>query len=196
MEITVIPYLPAWPEQFEAIKSDLASDLALYTAQYISIEHVGSTSVPGLAAKPIIDIAIVIADPSKFEGIKYALTWGERQGGYRYIGTGGVDGRWSFKLHNILPQRNLYVVLQESMSLRSYLDLRETLRVDKALRDEYGALKMELAKQGWSDVMEYATAKNGMVRKILQKAGWTHDEIDEKERRAVKSWFGASPDGY
>jgi GrpB-like predicted nucleotidyltransferase (UPF0157 family) len=196
MDITVIPYLPAWPEQFEAIKSALASDLALYTAEYISIEHVGSTSVPGLAAKPIIDIAIVIADPSKFEGIKYALTWGERQGGYRYIGTGGVDGRWSFKLHNILPQRNLYVVLQDSMSLRSYLDLRETLRVDKALRDEYGALKMELAKQEWSDVMEYATAKNGMVRKILQKAGWTHDEIDEKERRAVKGWFGASPDGY
>lgn len=196
MEITVIPYLPAWPEQFEAIKSDLASDLALYTAEYISIEHVGSTSVPGLAAKPIIDIAIVIAESSKFEGIKYALTWGERQGGYRYIGTGGVDGRWSFKLHNILPQRNLYVVLQDSMSLRSYLDLRETLRVDKALREEYGALKMELTKQEWSDVMEYATAKNGMVRKILQKAGWTHDEIDEKERRAVKGWFGASPDGY
>jgi GrpB-like predicted nucleotidyltransferase (UPF0157 family) len=196
MEITVIPYLPAWPEQFEAIKSDLASDLALYTAEYISIEHVGSTSVPGLAAKPIIDIAIVIAEPSKFEGIKYALTWGERQGGYRYIGTGGVDGRWSFKLHNILPQRNLYVVLQDSMSLRSYLDLRETLRVDKALRDEYGALKMKLTRQEWSDVMEYATAKNGIVRKILQKAGWTHDEIDEKERRAVKGWFGASPDGY
>ena len=196
MDIIVVPYIPAWPEQFEAIKADLVSDLALYAAEYISIEHVGSTSVPGLAAKPIIDIAIVIADPSKFEGIKYALTWGETQGGYRYIGTGGVDGRWSFKLPNILPRRNLYVVLQDSMSLRSYLDLRETLRADKALRDEYGALKMELAKREWSDVMEYATAKNGMVRKILQKAGWTQDEIDEKEQRAVKGWFGASRDGY
>lgn len=196
MDITVVPYIPAWPEQFETIKADLASDLALYDAKYISIEHVGSTSVPGLAAKPIIDIAIVIADPSNFEGIKYALTWGEAQGGYRYIGTGGVDGRWSFKLPNILPQRNLYVVLQDSMSLRSYLDLRETLRADKVLRDEYGALKMELAKREWSDVMEYATAKNSMVRKILQKAGWTQDEIDEKERRAVKGWFGASRDGY
>ena|SRR5437016_5240708 len=196
MDIVVVPYLPAWPEQFAAIKADLASDLALYNAEYISIEHVGSTSVPGLAAKPIIDIAIVIADPSKFNDIKYALTWGERQGGYRCIGTGGVDSRWSFKLPNILPQRNVYVVLQDSMNLRSYLDLRDTLRVQKALKDEYGALKMELAKREWSDVMEYATAKNGMVRKILHTAGWTQDEIDEKEQRAVKSWFGASRDDY
>jgi GrpB-like predicted nucleotidyltransferase (UPF0157 family) len=196
MDIIVVPYVPTWPEQFEAIKADLASDLALYNAEYISIEHVGSTSVPGLAAKPILDIAIVIADATKFDGVHYTLFWGERQGGYRYIGTGGVDGRWSFKLYNILPQRNVYVVLKDSMVLRSYVDLRETLRADTVLRDEYGALKMELAKREWDDVMEYATAKNGMVRKILEKAGWSQDEIDEKERRAVKGWFGASRDIY
>lgn len=192
----MVPYSRAWPEQFEAIKADLASDLAFCNAEYISIEHVGSTSVPDLAAKPIIDIAIVIADVSKFEGIKYALTWGERQGGYRHIGTGGVEGRWSFKLYNIVPQRNVYVVLKDSMALRSYLDLRDTLRRDTALRDEYGALKMELAQREWQDVMEYATAKNGMVRKILEKAGWSQDEVDEKERRAVKGWFGVSREGY
>jgi GrpB-like predicted nucleotidyltransferase (UPF0157 family) len=196
MDIVVVPYFRAWPEQFEAIKADLASDLAFYNAQYISIEHVGSTSVSGLAAKPIIDIVIVIADVSKFEGIKYALTWGERQGGYRHIGTGGVDGRWSFKLHNISPQRNVYVVLKDSMVLRSYLDLRDTLRLDTTLRDEYGALKMELAQREWADVMEYATAKNGMVRRILEKAGWSQGEIDEKELRAVKGWFGVSREGY
>ena len=191
-DIVVVPYDPAWPEQFEAVRVDLASDLALYNAEYISIEHVGSTSVPDLAAKPILDIAIVIADAAKFEGVHYALIWGERQGGYRHIGTGGVEGRWSFKLYNILPQRNLYVVLKDSMVLRSYLDLRETLRVDTALRDEYGDLKMKLAQQEWDDVMEYATAKNGMVGKILEKAGWSQVEIDEKERRAVKGWFGVS----
>jgi GrpB-like predicted nucleotidyltransferase (UPF0157 family) len=196
MDIVVVPYTPAWPEQFEAIKADLASDLALYHAEYISIEHVGSTSVPYLAAKPILDIAIVVANAEKFEGVQYALIWGEQQGGYRYIGTGGVEGRWSFKLNNILPQRNVYVVLKDSMVLRSYLDLRETLRTHTALRDEYGTLKMELAQREWNDMMEYATAKNGMIRRILEKAGWNQDEIDEKERRAVKGWFGASRDGY
>ena len=195
MDIVVVPYESVWPEQFEAVKADLASDLTLYHAEYISIEHVGSTSVPGLAAKPILDIAIVIADASKFDGVHYALIWGERQGGYRYIGTGGVEGRWSFKLYNVLPERNLYVVLKDSMVCRSYLDLRDTLRVDAALRDEYGDLKMKLAQQEWDDVMEYATAKNGMVRKILEKAGWNPEQIDEKERRAVKGWFGASRNG-
>ena len=192
MDIIVVPYEPVWPEQFEAVKADLASDLALYHAEYISIEHVGSTSVANLAAKPILDIAIVVADASKVEEVHYALIWGERQGGYLYIGTGGVEGRWSFKLDNVLPQRNVYVVLKDSIVLRSYLDLRETLRVDKPLRDEYGGLKMKLAQQEWDDVMEYATAKNGMVRKILEKAGWSQAEVDEKERRAVKGWFGAS----
>ena len=195
MDIVVVPYEPVWPKQFETVKADLASDLTLYHAEYISIEHVGSTSVANLAAKPILDIAIVIADASKFERVHYALIWGEQQGGYRYIGTGGVEGRWSFKLNNILPQRNVYVILKDSMVLRSYLDLRETLRVDKTLRDEYGDLKMKLAQQEWDDVMEYATAKNGMVRKILEKAGWSQAEIDEKERRAVKGWFGASRNG-
>jgi GrpB-like predicted nucleotidyltransferase (UPF0157 family) len=195
MDIVVVPYDPAWPKHFRAVEADLASDLALYHAEYISIEHVGSTSIPDLAAKPILDIAIVIADATKFERVHYALIWGERQGGYRHIGNGGVEGRWSFKLYNILPQRNLYVVLKDSMVLRSYLDLRETLRADPALRDEYGELKIKLAQQEWNDVMEYATAKNGMIRKILLKAGWTQDEIDEKERRAVKSWFGASRHG-
>ena len=189
--IVVVPYDPAWPRQFESIKADLASDLALYSAEYVSIEHVGSTSVPNLAAKPILDIAIVISDASKFEGVQYALIWGEKQGGYRHIGTGGVEGRWSFKLYNILPQRNLYVILKESLIWRSYLDLRETLRVDAELRDEYGALKVKLAQQKWDDVMEYATAKNEIIRKILKKAGWSQEDIDEKERRAVKGWFGA-----
>ena len=188
----VVPYDPAWPKQFQAIKEDLIHDLALEKAQYLSIEHVGSTSVPGLCAKPIIDILITIGDPSHLASVKYALTWGERQGGYRHRGDGGVSGRASFKLDGVLPARNLYVVPKDHIVIKSHLALRETLRKEENndLKEEYGKLKMELAGREWNDVMEFATAKNGVIRKILGRAGWTDEEIDAKEGGAVKNHVG------
>ena len=99
-------YDPIWPKQFLAIKKDLEADLASAHLTYQSIEHIGSTSVPGLGTKAtpdprsdiwneaIIDICIVIArktfDDSGLEAFKQALLWGPKQGGYYYIGDGGV----------------------------------------------------------------------------------------------------------
>ena len=189
----VVPYDPLWPDQFRAIKEDLTYDLALGKASYLSIEHVGSTSVPGLCAKPIIDILITISDQSHLGSVKEALVWGERQGGYRYRGDGGVLGRASFKLDGVLPVRNLYVVQKDHIVVKSHLTLGETLRKEENadLKEEYGKLKMELAGREWNDVMEYATAKNGVIRRILTRAGWTEEEVDAKEGGAVKNHIGA-----
>ena len=113
----IYAYRPRWPLQFAAIAAELASDLAFNNVSHISIEHVGSTSVPVLAAKPIIDILLVIA-ADQFHEIKRlqimeALGWGRRpgQGGYSNdTREGGVKGRWSLKLNGFEPFQSLYVV--------------------------------------------------------------------------------------
>ena len=127
--------------------------------------------------------------------------FGERQGGYHYIGNGGVQGRWSFKLNPQDPwvpesekrvDRHVYVVAEGSLPSRNYIAVRDMLRRDLALREEYGAIKLqaveEAGEEGYDNVMQYATKKNGVVRKILRKAGWSEEEIDEKEKQAVTDW--------
>lgn len=201
VQFKISPYNSNWPNQFVTIATDLEADLKLFSVPFLAIEHIGRTSVPHLAAKPVLDIMIVIAQPVPYtdtdnnvtypDKTHYALIFGERPGGYRCLGDGGVKGRWSFKLfREDLPARNLYVVVKDSVIYRSYLGLRETLRrpFNRELRDEYARVKFHLAERDWKDVMEYGTAKNVVVRKILRRAGWTDEQVDAKEDGALKGW--------
>lgn len=143
-------------------------------------------------AVSFLDIENNVTYPDK---IHYALIFGERPGGYRCLGDGGVKGRWSFKLHREdLPARNVYVVVMDTIACLGYITLRDTLRKPHwgELREEYSRVKMELGEREWADVMEYSTAKNAVVRKILLTGGWTSEQVDMKENGAVKGWFGAS----
>ena len=158
----IVDYDEKWPQQFQAIKSDLESDLADANVSFSSIEHIGSTSVPGLGTKAttdpstgiyheaVLDICIVIPQneftKDKLAQFQEALLWGRRQGGYGFIGDGGVADRWSFKVRGITPLRNLYVAGEDSIPLRSYLSLRRVLREDADLRTEYENTKRQLAK--------------------------------------------------
>ena len=74
------------------------------------------------------------------------------------------------------------------MPHRNYFALRDTLRKEPELRDEYGAVKLEASVGEYHNIMQYATKKNDIIRKILRKAGWSEEEIDEKESQAVKDW--------
>ena len=86
------------------------------------------------------------------------------------------------------PARNVYVVAEGSLPLRSCLALRETLRVNEGLREEYARLKMDLAQREYDNVMQYATLKNPVINKVLREAGWSEADIDEKEGESVKDW--------
>lgn len=197
VDIWIYEYQENWPLDFQKIKEELAFDLALAKVSYLSIEHVGSTAVPGLMGKDVIDILIVIP-AANFKHVilqqfKGALMLGEKQGGYYYLGDGGVQGRWSFKLHPCDPdvervKRHVYVAAEGSMPHKNYLALRDTLKKEPELRDEYGAVKLEASVGEYDNIMQYATKKNDIIRKILRKAGWSEEEIDEKESQAVKDW--------
>ena len=206
---TIEDYDPRWAENFQDIKADLTADLADGGVTFSTIEHVGSTSVPGLASKAItdrrsgivreayIDICIVIprADftPENLKRFKEALFWGRRQGGYGYIGTGGVDDRWSFKVRGVVPVRNLYVTAYGSIPYRSYISLREVLRVDGDLRREYEETKRALARLYFNDVLTYCRYKRPCIRKIFLKDGWSNAEVDEAEEHAKRDWPKPTP---
>ena len=182
MTITVSDYDPEWPELFASIERELREILS--GVDVITIEHVGSTSVPGLAAKPVIDVDVVV----RREDVPAAIEAMER-GDYTHLGEMGIEDRHAFRPPGG-PKRNVYVTVEGCRSLRNHLGVRDVLRANPSLRDEYGALKKRLADQFSADeIDEYVEAKSVVLQRILAKAGLSEDELTEIEddNRAVKT---------
>jgi len=135
-----------------------------------AIEHVGSTSVPGLAAKPIIDCDIVVAEADVTAAASVLVSLG-----FTPLGELGIPLRWAFKEPARLSGTNTYVIVDGCLSLRNHLAVRDVLRADAALRDEYAAVKREAGVRA-ANIDEYGQAKSDMVQKILAAAGLTDAE--------------------
>ena len=172
MHISVLPYDPNWSTDFFAIKSELAK--ALQDCEYHSIEHVGSTSVPGLPAKPVIDIDIIVS-PAHLDATIDALT---REAGYAYVGEQGIPDRHAFRKIEGRPPRNLYVCIDGCQPLRNHLAVRNTCRTDPKVRAEYARVKLELSQKEWRSVDEYCEAKNDVLYWVLEQAGLSREERD------------------
>lgn len=172
MRVVVEKYNPEWQSQFGQMKQELESILS--ADQYISIEHVGSTSVPGLAAKPVLDIDVVV----KQDQVKPA-TLELESFGYTYLGEMGVPQRHAFREPDTKRRCNLYVCVENSVSLQNHLAVRDMCRKHESIRDRYGELKLELAQREWSSVDEYCEAKNETIGWILNQAGMNEREVDE-----------------
>lgn len=173
MKVEVEPYNPAWAQQFSEIKVEL--EKILQGVQHQSVEHVGSTSVPGLSAKPVIDVDIVVT-PDQLGAVAVAL---EKRGGYQNLGDCGIPDRWAFKKQSASPTRNLYVCIDGSQALRNHLAVREICKRDGAVREAYGKKKMQLAQQEWPTVDDYCEAKNEILEWVLEKAGMAASDRDE-----------------
>jgi GrpB-like predicted nucleotidyltransferase (UPF0157 family) len=146
----------------------------------VGIEHVGSTSVPGLAAKPIIDVDIVVPEAAVDAAISALAAIG-----YEPLGEMGIPRRWVCRAPDGEIRTNTYVVVDGSLSLRNHLAVRNVLRDDEALRAEYAEVKKRLARQV-DDIDEYVEAKSAVLQRILEQAGITDDEraqIEEINRR-------------
>ncbi|MCE7040518.1 GrpB family protein [Dyadobacter sp. CY312] len=152
------PYRASWATDFLSIREKLTSVLGDIC---LNIEHIGSTSVPGLAAKPIIDIDIVYNESSDFELIKLAL----ETCGYYHNGNQEVEGREVFKRHGsqdpVLDfiSHHLYVCRYDSAELQRHILFRDYLRTNPAARDYYQHLKYEIAREAGEDRKRYAAIK-------------------------------------
>jgi GrpB-like predicted nucleotidyltransferase (UPF0157 family) len=186
MKIIVQPHNPAWDAEFLRARDDLHK--ILQGIPIVSIEHVGSTAIPGLHAKPILDVDIIVT-PDALAAASAAMV----AAGYRDLGEMGVPGRVGFRQpgheHSQAAtgvidkskemRRNTYVVLEGSVSLKNHLDLKRVLLQDAALREEYGDVKMKLAAREVNNIDEYCKGKNEILLKILKSAGWNEEELEE-----------------
>ncbi|MBN9391676.1 MAG: GrpB family protein [Chloroflexi bacterium] len=164
-EIVVVSYDEGWPLEFEKIRAEL---LRVLGDNVVAIEHVGSTSVPGLWAKPVIDLDIVIED-TLFETVKARLA----SLGYKHEGDLGIAGREAFnyeaKPH--LMAHHLYVCGKNSPELKRHLAFRNHLRLSKEDRDKYGKIKQEMAQEFPHDIEGYIAGKHPVIQEIYRKCG-------------------------
>ncbi len=164
-EIAVSDYDSAWPAWFEQVRSHIWPAIREVA---LRVDHVGSTAVPGLAAKPIIDMDVVVASE---EEVRPAIE-GLEAAGYRWRGDLGVSGREAFKevRDQGLPPHHLYVVVENNRAHQDHWLLRDLLRADDKARDRYAALKRRNVELAASDLDVYVAAKAALVAELLTRA--------------------------
>jgi len=161
--VTLAAYDPRWPARFAAYAAELRRVLG---DRARLIEHIGSTAVPGLAAKPVVDIVAGIDDPDDeaaylpgLEAAGYQLR--VREPSHRCLRGGGPE-----------DPVNLHCYPPAHAEIRKYLLLRDHLRSHRADRHLYEQTKRELATRPWKDMNYYAEAKGPVINDILTRAGW------------------------
>ena len=164
-EIELVPPDPSWPERFAVERAKIVAALG---AKAMRVDHIGSTSIPGIAAKPIIDIDLSVKDVDDEEDYLPALT----AAGYRL--------RVREPGHRMVRTANLGVHVHCCTTgggwERGHLLFRDWLRYDHADRVAYAELKKELAHQDWPDMNAYAEAKSALIKEITARAErWAAD---------------------
>jgi len=156
----VVPYDPAWPAVFRSIRARV--DAALSDVPHVT-EHVGSTAVPGLVAKPIIDVCVVVPTPDLVAGAVAALT----RLGYAREGNLGITGREAFRAPQDAPAQHLYVVVAGTQPHLDHVRFRNFLRTQPDHAQRYGARKLELAPLLDTDRLAYVDGKAELVTELL-----------------------------
>jgi GrpB-like predicted nucleotidyltransferase (UPF0157 family) len=160
--IELVDYDPAWPGLFEREAEKIRAALG---ERVLGLEHAGSTSVPGLAAKPIIDIVLTVADSADegayvppLEAAGYELRIRERDW-YEHRALKGTD-----------PKVNLHVFSDGCPEIERMTTFRDRLRTNPADRDLYERTKRDLARRTWTYTQDYADAKSDVVEDIIARA--------------------------
>jgi GrpB-like predicted nucleotidyltransferase (UPF0157 family) len=160
--VYLAPYDPAWPSQFIRLKQRIQE--ALHD-DILLLEHVGSTSVPGLPAKPIIDIVLVVADSSDEPSYVHRL---EQKGFKLRIREADWYEHRMFKSAD--PVANLHVFSEGCVEIERMLIFRDWLRNNADDRMLYEETKRELAARTWKYTQNYADAKSEVIQEIMERA--------------------------
>ena len=176
----IVEYDPAWPATFEEIRKRLAPAVAEVGAL---VEHVGSTAVPGLAAKPIIDVDVVVPDVADIARVTSRLV----MMGYVPEGELGIAGREAFEPPSEDPYHHLYVVVEGSQPHRDHIDLRDYLRLHPDEARRYAERKREIAFLLATHRAAYVDAKRAFIEDLLKHGRTTSRVAVSGVRIAVVS---------
>lgn len=172
--VEVLDYDGAWALAFDGLHAGLwaaLSDIA------ISVEHVGSTAVPGLAAKPVIDIDVVVVPSRTADAIARLASLG-----YEHRGDLGVPQREAFRSPVESPRHHLYLCPPTSPALANHIAVRDHLRADPAEARAYGVLKKRLAQEFRHDGVGYSVGKTSYLVAMLRRLGFAEDALSDIER--------------
>jgi len=162
--ILVVPYDEQWAHLFEQEKSVIS---AMFGETAVEIQHFGSTSVPGMLAKPIIDILVGVRTLEIGHSILEALA----QRGYEGFGESGVKGRLYFRLRQEQEQAyNLAVVLWGGEQWVNNLLIRDFLRADPDAARQYSERKQSTINRGMTTLLAYSDDKAEYVSRLLERA--------------------------
>jgi GrpB-like predicted nucleotidyltransferase (UPF0157 family) len=162
--VEVTPYDPAWPAAFAAEAARLEKALA---RSRVWLEHIGSTSVPGLAAKPIIDMLLAVTSLEDLDRDAAALL----EQGYLARGEFGMAGRRYFTLDTVRRTHQLHCfAIDDQVPLERHLALRDYLRTHAEEAAAYGKLKTDLARRHASDYQAYMDGKDSFIQALESSA--------------------------
>lgn len=169
-EVVVVSYDPTWPLQFEELKRMIEPILKPWL---VGIKHVGSTSVPGLSAKPIIDVDCVIPR-NDFEMVLQALT----RNGFVNRGDLGIPDRYAIAGPKLAFHYHMYVTFPDAQSYREHIALRDWLISHPEDKERYALLKRKLAETHRFDIDSYIEGKSAFIQDILVRQ---NVRIEKKE---------------
>ena len=188
MKLEVVPYDSEWPVKFSRLRSRLESAIPFPGC---SIQHIGSTAVPGLAAKPIIDILIGVVKESELDVLPKALTgiseihyvpywenvmpfrrffiWADASMVDPAIPSVIHDRSWN-DIHHQARLAHIHATTTTHSFYKEHIAFRDLLINDDAIRQEYENLKLELAAKEWESGADYAGAKASFIRQALDRS--------------------------
>lgn len=158
--VEISDYDGTWPSQFASLAQRVRASLGQLVSR---VEHVGSTAVPGLSAKPVIDLDVVVASEADLSLAIARLTGM----GYMHEGELGISGRHAFIWPLGEARHHLYLLTEGAEELRRHVAFRDALRGDRDLRDRYGMLKRELAARCSADRAAYTRGKSDFIESII-----------------------------
>lgn len=161
-KVEVVEYDSAWKDLFESEKNKLET---VVTTNVVSIFHIGSTSVVGLSAKPVIDILLVVKDLSALDDSAI-----ERLG-YKSLGENGISNRKYFSKGGEERTHHIHAFQFDNiMEIQRHLAFRDYLRINDADRNQYGKVKQDLANRYPFNMEQYIAGKDKLVKEIERRA--------------------------
>ncbi|ENQ3104416.1 GrpB family protein [Bacillus cereus] len=162
-KVEVMPYENHWAEKFQKEAKRLKEAMP----EHVKVHHIGSTSVPGLAAKPIIDMIMEVTNIDKVDSWNDVL----QKLGYTPKGENGISGR-RFYIHGTEEKRSYHLHVYETgnQEIIRHLSFRDYMMEHCEEAEAYATLKQELAKQFTYDIEQYIEGKDAFVREREQRA--------------------------